>query len=312
MSPRRHGPVAALDCGTNSTRLLVLADDGRPLARTMEITRLGQGVDATHRLAPEAIDRTVTVLAGMRQAMSQLGVVRARLVATSAVRDAVNGDQFLHEASSAAGVPAELLPGDVEGRLAYAGAISDLAPGPGDDVVVDIGGGSTELVMARSGTVHAVSLDIGCVRLSERHFAHDPPEATELADAEAAIQAELDRAVRTIPTLGTLRPPSRLIGLAGTVSTLAALEQKLERYDRDRIHHYQLSSATVGRWCRTLASEPAAARAARPGMDPGRHDVIVGGVLVLRMVMERLGIDDCVVSEADILDGIAIELLGAR
>lgn len=298
-----------MDCGTNSTRMLVLTADGRALARTMEITRLGQGVDATHRLAPEAIARTVEVLTKMHRTMDELGVTNGRLVATSAVRDAVNGRQFLDAASNATGFEAELLSGDAEGRLAYAGATSDLPPGSGDDIVVDIGGGSTELVVAQGGEVHAVSLELGCVRLSERYFAHDPPLATERLAAESEVHRQLDRGLVTLPPRVSLREPLRLIGLAGTVSTLAALDQHLARYDRDRIHHYLLSSSSVRRWYDVLASETASVRASHPGMDPGRHDVIVGGVLVLRLVMERFGIDTCVVSESDILDGIANELL---
>jgi len=310
MSTRFHGLVAALDCGTNSTRLLVLDGEGRTLTRRMQVTRLGQGVDATHRLSPQAIAQTVAVLADMRSTMDTLGVTKGRLVATSAVRDAVNGDTFLQAASDATGISAELLSGDEEGRLAYAGATSDLAPGSGDDVVIDIGGGSTELVVAREGSVLAVSLDLGCVRLSERYLAHDPPHADEQTAAEAVVHSELDRAFRALPVLGSPREPRRLIGLAGTVSTLAALDQKLDHYDRDRIHHYTLRSAAVRQWYATLAAEPASARATRVGMDPGRHDVILGGVLVLRVAMERLGVDTCLVSEADILDGIALGLLG--
>ncbi len=278
----------------------------------MKITRLGQGVDHTHRLSPDAIARTVDVLAGMHQEMIALGVVRSRMVATSAVRDATNGVEFLQAASLAAGVPAELLSGDEEGRLAYAGATSDIMPGTGDDVVVDIGGGSTELVMARDGRLSAVSLDVGCVRLTERYFPHDPPTNADITHAELAVSRQLDLAERTIPALASLRIPSRLIGLAGTVATLASLDQQLERYDRERIHHYPLTVEAVEHWWETLASESSARRAARVGMEIGRHDVILGGVLVLRQVMERFGFGTCIASEADILDGIALGLLGSR
>jgi len=301
--------VAAIDCGTNSTRLLVVDALGRPLARTMEITRLGAGVDAARRLSAASIARTVAVLEEMRRRMDLLGVVRARLVATSAVRDAGNREEFLRAASAAAGVPAEILSGEEEGRLAFAGATAELGPGPGDDVVVDIGGGSTELVLGRDGRTSAVSLDIGCVRLTERHLLHDPPRPDELASAAAHIEAELDRALARIPPLGSLRRDSRLIGLAGTVSTLAALDQGLTGYDRERIHHYVLTRDAVVGWCDTLAAETASARAARAGMDPGRQDVIVGGVLVLRQVMYRLAMGECLASESDILDGIVAELL---
>ena len=191
-------PVAAIDCGTNSTRLLVAAADGTALARVMRITRLGEGVDATRRLWPAGIARTVAVLDEFRRTADNLSVGRARLVATSAVRDAGNGDEFLAAATAATGITAELLSGDEEGRLAYTGATAELPPGPGDDVVVDIGGGSTELVVGRHGEVGSVSLDIGCVRLTERFFRHDPPRPDELAAATAAVGTELDWAVATL------------------------------------------------------------------------------------------------------------------
>jgi len=302
------GPVAALDCGTNSTRLLVVDPRGRTLTRLMEITRLGKGVDATHKLDGDAIDRTVAVLRDFRVEMDRFGVDRARLVATSAVRDAVNREEFLRAASDAVGVPAELLSGYEEGRLAYAGATADLAPADGDDVVVDIGGGSTELVVGADGDVRAVSLAIGCVRLTERYLLHDPPRSDELGAAVAAVAAELDRATEEVPTLACLPPGSRLLGLAGTVSTLAALDQGLVDYDRDRLHHSVLTRDAVERWCERLAAEPARQRGTRPGMTPGREDVIVGGVLVFREVMIRFGFDNCLVSESDILDGLAASL----
>ncbi|HLN16990.1 MAG TPA: exopolyphosphatase, partial [Acidimicrobiales bacterium] len=226
------GPVAALDCGTNSTRLLVADGRGRELRRLMRITRLGDGVDATGKLATEAIDRTLEVLTAYREVMDELGVRRARLVATSAVRDAVNGEEFLAAATAVVGVPAELLNGVAEGRLAYAGATADLEPGPGDDVVVDIGGGSTELVVASVSGLGAVSLALGCVRLTQRYLTGDPPTSLELLATEEAIRSELARAERELPALTTLRPGSRLLGLAGTVSTLAAMDQGLPTYDR--------------------------------------------------------------------------------
>ncbi len=309
MTPTPHGPVAAVDCGTNSTRLLVTDGDGRSLVRLMRITRLGEGVDAAHKLSGDAIDRTLGVLGEFRGEMDRLGVAAARLVATSAVRDAVNGDEFLQAASAVVGTPAELLRGDEEGRLAYAGAIRDLAPARGDDVVVDIGGGSTELVVATGGTIQAVSLDLGCVRLTERYLHQDPPGPDELGAAVATIAGELDRAVGAVPRLGALSPGSRLLGLAGTVSTLAALELGLVHYDRDSIHHAVLSAASVAGWCALLATEPSSARARRPGMTRGREDVIVGGALVLREAMGCFGFDACVVSESDILDGLAASLL---
>jgi exopolyphosphatase/guanosine-5'-triphosphate,3'-diphosphate pyrophosphatase len=304
---RHAGALAALDCGTNSTRLLIVDAAGTTMVREMRITRLGAGVDATGRLAPEAMARTVAVLADYRSIMDAQGVVRARLVATSAVRDAANGDEFLGAASAVVGTRAELLPGDEEGRLSYAGATSGLPEDGLTNVVVDIGGGSTELVML-DGVVRAVSLELGCVRLSERYLHHDPPGAAEVAGALAAIDAELDRATRVIPALGALQGGARLVGLAGTVSTLAALELGLVTYERWRVHHSVLTRSKVEHWCDVLAAEPAAARAARPGMLDGRQDVIVGGALVLREVMRRLELGQCLVSESDILDGLVQSL----
>jgi exopolyphosphatase/guanosine-5'-triphosphate,3'-diphosphate pyrophosphatase len=301
---REPAVIAAIDCGTNSTRLLVVDPGGEVRAREMRITRLGEGVDATHTLAPPAIDRTLTVLREFRSVMDSEHVGRTRLVATSAVRDAANGEEFLRAAGQIVGVDAELLSGTEEGRLSYTGATSGLLPGPGDNVVVDIGGGSTELVTECHGEILAVSMHLGCVRLSERYLPHDPPEAAEIAGVVEMIGRELDRAVVEVPELKTIRDRSRLIGLAGTVSTLAALELGLVHYERERVHHAVLTRQTVERWCDMLGAETAPQRAKRVGMLDGRQDVIVGGALVLREVMTRLGFAECLVSESDILDGM--------
>jgi len=296
--------LGALDCGTNSTRLLVVGPGGEPLVREVRITRLGQGVDRTRTLHPDAIARTTAVLAEFAETMGRLGVTGARLVATSAVRDAANRAEFVAAATAASGVPAEVLSGIDEARLSYEGATADLPPVAGDDVVLDIGGGSTELAVAGDGGLEAVSLDLGSVRLTERDLPSDPPTEGELAAAGRDIEAELARAEAAVPALAALPPGSRLLGLAGTVSTIAALDQGLPSYDRDALHHSVLRAATVGRWCDTLAAEPAAARARRPGMVEGRQDVIVGGILVLRAVMARFRFAECLVSESDILDGL--------
>jgi exopolyphosphatase / guanosine-5'-triphosphate,3'-diphosphate pyrophosphatase len=301
--------VAALDCGTNSTRLLILSPAGQTLDREMRITRLGEGVDANRRLAPEAIARTLGVLEGFRSVMDRRNVGRARLVATSAVRDAVNGDDFLEAASAVVGFGAELLTGLEEGRTAYIGATADLPPVDGDDVVVDIGGGSTELILERDGEIRAVSLDLGCVRLTERTLRQDPPTVAERAQAQEIIDTELERAVDQIPELDRLRAVRRLIGLAGTVSTLAMVDRGLAEYTRLAVHHAVLSIDRVEHWCDVLADESAETRGHRKGMDPGRRDVIFGGVLILRGVMRRFSMQECLVSELDILDGLARSLL---
>jgi exopolyphosphatase/guanosine-5'-triphosphate,3'-diphosphate pyrophosphatase len=306
-----EGLVAAIDCGTNSTRLLVADSRGRSIERVMRITRLGQGVDATRRLSSEAMSRTLDVLSEFRRTMDGLGVKKGRLVATSAVRDAVNGDQFLRDAAEVTGLPAELLSGDEEGRIAYAGAVTGLPPAAGDDVVVDIGGGSTELVLARHGRISAVSLDLGCVRLTERYLSSDPPGTADMAIASGVIEAELDRACGTVPGLTELAPSSRLIGLAGTVATLSILQQGLLVYERAQVHHSILSRRAVDQWLEILAGESASERGLRAGIDFGRQDVIVGGVLELSTVMHRFGFDECLVSESDILDGLIGSLLGS-
>ena len=306
MQAGRPEPVAALDCGTNSTRLLIDVS-GRAEVRLMRITRLGQGVDATGKLDPDAIARTLDVLREYRGVMDEHEVARARLVATSAARDAANGAEFLDAASEVVGVPAELLSGSEEGALAFSGATASLDADPARVVTIDIGGGSTELVMA-SPELRAISLEIGCVRLTERFLHHDPPQADELARAAAYVQRELDQVAVALPALG--RPGLLLVGLAGTVSTLGALAQGLSHYERDRIHHFVLEGSVVTQWYRRLAAETPAARVRHPGMAPGREDVIVGGVIVLRETMARFGFSSCLVSEADLLDGLVATLRG--
>ncbi len=306
---RPAGAVAALDCGTNSTRLLAARADGTTHVRLMRITRLGEGVDATGRLSPEAMARTVDVLREYRTVMDEAGVTRARLVMTSAVRDARNGDVFLDAASDAVGYRAELLSGEEEGRLAYAGATTGLPALDGDDMVVDIGGGSTELVLQRGGAIGAVSMNIGCVRLTERFLPHDPPAPEEIAAMVECIDTELAQAARTLPVLSTVQAGCRLLGLAGSVTTLAALDLGLVAYDSDKVHHSVLTLEAVDRWCATLEAETSAARALRPGVMAGRADVIVGGAYVLQRVMQHFGVDACIASETDILDGIVQSLL---
>jgi exopolyphosphatase/guanosine-5'-triphosphate,3'-diphosphate pyrophosphatase len=303
------GPVAAIDCGTNSTRLYVADWMGRPLERLMRITRLGEGVDATGKLSPEALDRCLSVLRDYRAEMDRLGVVRGRLVATSAVRDASNGDEFLAAAAQVTGVGAEVLAGTEEGRLSMAGAVADLDEEDGPFLVLDIGGGSTELV-AGSGpddpALATVSLQIGCVRISERFLHSDPPTPEELEEAESMVGDLLESTLAEQPAFGRART---LVGLAGTVTTLSSLNMGLDEYDRNRVHHSVLTAGDVEAWYRTLAGEVQEARLDRAGMVPGREDVIVGGALVLFVMMTRLGFDHCLVSEADILDGMVAGLL---
>jgi exopolyphosphatase/guanosine-5'-triphosphate,3'-diphosphate pyrophosphatase len=281
----------------------------------MRITRLGQGVDATHVLAAEALERTFAALRDYRMTMDRHGVAKSRVVATSAVRDADNAQEFMSGVERITGERPEVLSGDEEGRLSFAGATAHLEHaviGASPVLVVDIGGGSTELSVGRPAggdqgpEVATRSLDIGCVRVSERFFAQDPPPREVMQQARQAVTDVIDGARRVLPAL---QPDSLLVGLAGTVSTLASLAQGVEVYERARIHHTRLSRRDVERWLHVLASEDSVSRLARPGMDEGREDVIVGGVLILAVVMSVFDLGDCLVSEDDILDGLAASLL---
>ena len=297
-------PAAAIDCGTNSTRLLVGFPGGPSIDRRMRITRLGQGVDSSRRLAPDAIARTLDVLREYRQVIDDLGATRVRMTATSAARDALNREDFLGSAQAIVGVPAELLAGDEEGRLSFAGATGDLDPAGGPWLVADIGGGSTELVWGPGpdgGPLVVRSLDVGCVRLTERFLHSDPPEAHQIDAARRFVAGVIDTAVGQQPELAR---PARLVGLAGTVSCLAGLDLGLARYDHDLLHHHVLPVERVDDLLAALAATDAAGRRAMPGVEPQRADVIVGGSVVLSEVMHRLGFAVCLTSEADILDGL--------
>ena len=298
--------VAAVDCGTNSTRLLV-GDGTTTVERLMRITRLGEGVDATGRLAQPAIDRVVDVLCEFREVLDRHGVTRVRASATSAARDAVNRDDFFDAAEAVLGVRPEMLPGAEEGRLSFAGATADLDPADGPFLVLDIGGGSTEFVVGTSDAEGVLSCDIGCVRLTEQRIGHDPPLPEELASCLSIVGGHVDDVVREVPSVAEART---LVGLAGTVSCVAAVEQGLAEYDRDRIHHFRLTRGAVEDVFRTLATETREERLENPGMEEARADVIVGGLCVLVKVMRQLGFDECLVSEADILDGLVASQLG--
>ena len=300
------GTVAAIDCGTNSTRLLVSDGGPRPLERRMTITRLGQGVDATHRLAPEAVERTLTVLREYRAVLDRFGVERVRMAATSAVRDAANRDEFLDAAEEVVGVRPELLDGDEEGRLSFAGATIGLDPADGPFLVVDIGGGSTEFVVGSSEPAGVVSIDIGCVRITERFLHADPPSALELSQAITVVHAHLDDVKRLLPSV---TDAVRLVGLAGTVTTMAAVEIGLRTYDPERIHHFVLTRAAAEDVFRTLATEARADRVHNPGLEEARADVIVGGAAILVAILRHFDFAECLVSESDILDGLARSVL---
>lgn len=297
--------VAAVDCGTNSTRLLI-SDGTTTVERRMTITRLGQGVDKTGQLDPAAITRTTDALREYRGLLDQHGVTKVRATATSAARDAANRDDFFAAANDALGVVPELLSGDEEGRLSFAGATAGLDPHDGPFLVVDIGGGSTELVIGSTAAEAGRSLQMGCVRLTEQWLHGDPPTAVELSNAVGWVRDDLEALRLELPVLDGGR---KLIGLAGTVSAVAAIEQGLASYDRDRIHHFVLTKAAAEDVFRTMATEALADRIHNPGLERERADVIVGGCIVLVCVMRVFGFNELLVSESDILDGLVASLL---
>lgn len=308
--------VAAIDCGTNSIRLLVAdlpeesAGSQAPLVdltRRMEIVRLGQGVDRTGRLAPEAIERTRVALASYAADIEKLGAERVRMCATSASRDAANAADFTEMVQRTLGIAPEVVTGDEEARLSFTGAVRGLpADAKEPFLVVDIGGGSTEFVVGdRAGGVRAaISVDIGCVRMTERHLPGDPPTSEQVAAAQADIAATVDRALAVVPG----REAATLVGLAGSVTTVVALAEGLREYEPERIHHARVSYEAVAQVTAELLGQTRAQRLANPVMHPGRADVIGAGALVLRVIMERAGMPSVVASEHDILDGIAWSL----
>jgi exopolyphosphatase / guanosine-5'-triphosphate,3'-diphosphate pyrophosphatase len=307
--------VAAVDCGTNSLRLLLAdIDPGRAgltdVVRRMEIVRLGQGVDQTGRLAPEALARTMAVLREYADIIARSGAQAVRMVATSATRDADNAAEFVRLVKEVLGVAPEVLTGDEEAVLSFTGATAELAagPDPGPFLVADIGGGSTEFVLGEVGRrpAHTISVNVGCVRMTERRLHGDPPTGQEVGAAVADIDAALDTVAAAVPA----RDARTLIGLAGSVTTVAAIAMGLPGYDAARIHHARVAAADVHTVTRSLLAQTRAERAALGVMHPGRADVIGGGALVLDRLMQRFGFTEVLVSEHDILDGMAWSLAG--
>ncbi|MET9495052.1 Ppx/GppA phosphatase family protein [Streptomyces sp. NPDC006552] len=306
--------VAAIDCGTNSIRLLVADADPRTgelidLDRRMTIVRLGQGVDRTGRLAPEALERTFAACREYAQVIKEHGAQRIRFVATSASRDASNRDEFVAGVREILGVEPEVISGDQEAAFSFTGATKELE-GRADlerpYLVVDIGGGSTEFVVGDEDVRAALSVDIGCVRMTERHLVAedgtvtDPPSAAQIEAVRRDIAAALDRVERQVPLTGA----RTLVGLAGSVTTVAALALGLKEYDWAAIHHSRIPYEKVVELTDWLLASTHDQRALKPVIHPGRVDVIASGALVLRMIMERVGAREVVVSEHDILDGI--------
>jgi len=307
--------VAAVDCGTNSLRLLLAdVDPGRAeltdVIRRMEIVRLGQGVDETGRLAPEALARTMAVLREYADIIARSGAQAVRMVATSATRDADNATEFVRLVKEVLGVAPEVLTGDEEAVLSFTGATAELAagPDPGPFLVADIGGGSTEFVLGEAGRppAHSISVNVGCVRMTERHLHGDPPSEAEVAAAVADIDAAPAEVAAAVP----VEEARTLIGLAGSVTTVAAIAMRLPAYDAARIHHARVAAADVHAVTRGLLAQTRAGRAAIGVMHPGRVDVIGGGALILDRLMRRFGFAEVLVSEHDILDGMAWSLAG--
>jgi exopolyphosphatase/guanosine-5'-triphosphate,3'-diphosphate pyrophosphatase len=300
--------VAAIDCGTNSIRLLVADIDPEAgtlvdLDRRMTIVRLGQGVDRTGRLAPEALERTFAACREYAAAIKELGAERVRFVATSASRDAENREDFVRGVMDILGVEPEVITGDQEAEFSFTGATKELRGGD-EYLVVDIGGGSTEFVVGTGHVEAARSVDIGCVRLTERHVRHDPPTEDEVAAIRADVRAAIALAEETVP----VREARTLVGLAGSVTTVAALALGLGEYDSAAIHRSRIPYERVAEVSARLRSLTHDERAAFPVIHPGRVDVIVAGALVLEEIMTHVAAQEVVVSEHDILDGIAWSL----
>lgn len=348
------GLVAAVDCGTNSTRLLIAGDgadaaDRAYIDRRQTVTRLGRGVDASGRLDPAAVEETLNCLRAYRSVLDRHGVQRVRTAATSAVRDAANRAEFLDAAGKAIGAPVELLTPAAEADLSFRGATAGLPPAASRWLVLDIGGGSTELALGPAPPRHSAdpasdphpdahphsadpvsgprpgpslhstepapepgpelqwhSAEVGCVRLTERYVHHDPPRPEELAACLQVTELHLDDAARAMPGITA---GCELVATGGTATTAAAVELGLPAYDSDRIHRFELTRAAAEDVFRTLATESAADRIANPGLHPDRAGVIVAGLCILVKVMRYFDFDRCLVSEADILDGLARSLL---
>ncbi|WP_370104537.1 exopolyphosphatase [Streptacidiphilus sp. BW17] len=291
--------VASVDCGTNSIRLLVADLDPatgelHELDRRMTIVRLGQGVDRTGRLAPEALERTFAACRDYATVIRELGAARLRFVATSASRDAENRDEFTAGVREILGVDPEVISGDEEAQLSFTGATKELSGEHGPYLVFDLGGGSTEFVLGTDRVEAARSVDIGCVRMTERH-------GDDFVSMRADIKKALDQAAEVVP----LDTGATLVGLAGTVTTVAAIALGLPAYDREAVHHSRIPLADVRAVTERLLGSTHEQRAAIPVLHPGRVDVITAGALVLLAIMERTGAAEVVVSEHDILDGIA-------
>ena len=299
--------VAAIDCGTNSIRLLIADIDGnnfREVVRDMEIVRLGQGVDETGQFHPDAITRTLAAVDNFAAEIATRGVEKIRFCATSATRDATNRHLFVDGVRERLGIELEVITGDEEAALSFAGAIKDLDTSNGPFLVVDIGGGSTEFVFGTSTVEAARSVNIGCVRMTERHFASDPATTQQIESARSDIQAAIAQAAAVVP----ITTAKTLVAVAGTATTVAAAALELPEYDRYAIHLSRISAQQTHAAAAMFATSTRDERLALGYMHPGRVDVIAAGSLVLSEIMKATGASEFVASESDILDGMAFSL----
>ncbi len=301
----RSEPVAAIDCGTNSTRLLI-SNGTDTLERRTTITALGEGLQRTGQLSPEAIERVAAALTEYKALIDHHQATQIRAVATSAARDASNAEDFFDRAEQILGVRPELLSGDAEARLSFDGATAELDPTKGPYLVVDIGGGSTEFAFGAARFESGISIDVGCVRLTEAYIESDPPLPEELVACLSITEVHLDDVVRLHPMMANA---TTMVGLAGTVTAAAAIEQGLQTYDRDAIHHFTLTKAAAEDVYRTVVTESLEDRVFNPGLESERAEVIVGGMCILVRIMRYFGFEECLVSESDILDGIVRTLI---
>jgi exopolyphosphatase/guanosine-5'-triphosphate,3'-diphosphate pyrophosphatase len=299
--------VAAIDCGTNSIRLLIADITGgnfKEVLRTMEIVRLGQGVDQNKSFHPDAIARTLSVVEKFAQLIASKGVEKIRFCATSATRDASNRELFTNGVKKILGVEVEVIPGEQEAALSFIGATKELSQSDGPFLVVDIGGGSTEFVFGSEKVEFAKSVNIGCVRMSERHLNLQPPTMAQIAEAIIDIDLAITQAAKVVP----ISQAKSLVAVAGTATTVAAAALKLAEYDRYLIHLSRISAPSVHQVAAMFQSMNKDQIAALGYMHPGRVDVITAGALVLSRIMAATGASEFIASESDILDGIAWSL----
>jgi exopolyphosphatase/guanosine-5'-triphosphate,3'-diphosphate pyrophosphatase len=299
--------VAAIDCGTNSIRLLIadiIGGNFKEVLRTMEIVRLGQGVDQNKSFHPDAIARTLSAVEKFAQLIASKGVEKIRFCATSATRDASNRELFTNGVKKILGVEVEVILGEQEAALSFIGATKELSQSDGPFLVVDIGGGSTEFVFGSEKVEFAKSVNIGCVRMSERHLNLQPPTMTQIAEAIIDIDLAITQAAKVVP----ISQAKSLVAVAGTATTVAAAALKLAEYDRYLIHLSRISAASVHQVAAMFQSMNKDQIAALGYMHPGRVDVITAGALVLSRIMAATGASEFIASESDILDGIAWSL----